>query len=274
MKTSICLFACTWAFLFTLQAQPDLFNYQTVVRTPQGQIISDQSVSFRFSIREGSETGSVVYQETHNTQTNEFGLVSLRIGSGVSGGSLASVNWGANTHYLQVELDPAGATNYQDLGTSQLLSVPYAVHAQSAENVDDADADPTNELQNLTLNGNSLSISQGNSITLPGGNTPDSKSIAKAWVNFPITGTPNLNFDAYNVSSTSVTSTGVRVVSFPPGLFSVATNPAMVCQIRNDLAPGFCVVTSGAAPSQVTVRTYNASGVLTDKEFSLIVFGR
>ncbi|GAB4417491.1 MAG: hypothetical protein OHK0039_27940 [Bacteroidia bacterium] len=253
-------------------AQPDLLNYQTVVRNAQGQPLADQTVAFRLSVRVGSANGTVVYQETHTTQTNAAGLVSLHIGAGSGGGSLASVDWSAGDHYLQIEVDPAGGSAYEDLGSTQLVSVPYALHARTADEVDDADADPANELQTLSLNGNTLGISQGNSITLP--DSPDPKSIAKAWVNFPITGTPNLNFDAYNVTATSVTATGVRVVSFPPGLFSPGTNPAMVCQLRNDLAPGFCVVTSGAAPSQVTVRTYNSSGVLTDKEFSLIVFGR
>src|SRR5690606_20180452 len=149
-----------------------------------------------------------------------------------------------------------------------------AMHAGTVENTDDADADPANELQTLSISDNTLSISEGNSVELPAGDAPDDEAIAKAWVNFPITGTPNLAFDAYNVLSTSVTSTGVKVVSLPPGLFSTATNPSMVCQIRNDIAPGFCTITSSASPSQVTVRTFNTSGVLADKEFSLIIFGR
>ncbi len=274
MKTFLSFTFLICIFLLDLHAQPDLFNYQTVLRSPQGQVLANQDVAFRMSIREGSANGNVVYQETHSTQTSELGLIALQIGGGSSTGDLSDVDWSEDTHYLQVELDPAGGNAYENLGSTQLLSVPYAMHAQSAENVDDADADPTNELQTLSLSGNSLSISQGNSVTLPGGDAPDPKSVAKAWVNFPIVGTPNLNFDAYNVSTTSVTGTGIRVVGFPPGLFSTGTNPAMVCQIRNDTAPGFCVVTSGSAPSQVTVRTYNASGVLTNKEFSLIVFGR
>ncbi|RMG67092.1 MAG: hypothetical protein D6722_13835 [Bacteroidetes bacterium] len=255
----------------SLQAQPDLMNYQTVVRSPQGQPLANQAVGFRFSIRQGSGSGTIVYQETHATQTNDYGLVSLKIGDGSSGSSLGQVDWAGGPYFLQVEVDPAGGSAYEDLGSTQLLSVPYALHAQTAAEVDDADADPSNELQSLSLQDNVLILSQGNSVTLPGASP---EATAKAWVNFPIVGTPNLSFDAYNVTNTSVTATGVRVVSFPPGLFSPATNPAMVCQIRNDLAPGFCVVTSGASPSQVTVRTYDASGNLANKEFSLVVFGR
>lgn len=236
--------------------------------------MSNQDVSFRMSVRQGSENGTIVYQETHSATTNEHGLISFRIGDGNSSDDLADVNWAGSSHYLQTELDPEGGSNYEDMGTTQLVSVPYALHAKSADNVDDADADPTNELQNLSINGSTLSLSSGNSVELPGGDAPDPESTAKAWVNFPIFGTPNLAFDAYNVTNTSVTATGVRVVSLEPGLFSVATNPACVCQIRNDLGPGFCVVTSSASPSQVTVRTYNSSGQLADKEFSLVIFGK
>lgn len=255
-------------------AQPDSFNYQTVVRNNAGAPLTEQEVSFRMSVREGADNGSIVYQETHNVETNSNGLVNFRIGEGDSSDSFSSVSWGEDTYYLQVEIDPDGGSSFENLGTSELVSVPYAMHARTAQEVDDADADPSNELQNLSISGNTLSISDGNSVELPGAEAPDEDAIAKAWVNFPIVGTPNLTFDAYNVAGTSVSGTGVRVVNLPPGLFSPATNPACVCQIRNDLAPGFCVVTSSAAPSQVTVRTYNSAGTLTDKEFSLVIFGR
>lgn len=271
MKSFLLLFSLLLGLVLTLPAQPDRLNYQTVVRNAQGQPLASQQVAFRMSIRQGSGTGTLAYQETHSVQTDALGLVNFQIGGGSSSGSLGDVDWTAGPYFLQVEVDPAGGTTYEDLGSTQLVSVPFALHAQTAAEVDDADADPSNELQTLSITDNVLSLSQGNSVNLP---SPDPKAVAKAWVNFPIVGTPNLNFDAYNVVSTSVTATGVRVVTFPPGLFSPATNPAMVCQIRNDLAPGFCVVTSGAAPSQVTVRTYNANGTLADKEFSLIVFGR
>lgn len=255
-------------------SQPAGFTYQSIVRTAQGQPLTDQDITMRLTVREGSAQGTAVYQEVHNAQSNGFGLVNLVVGDGTSSDDLTDVSWGSSSHYLQVEVDPEGGSSYTDMGTSQLLSVPYARHAETASNVDDADADPTNELQNLSLSGNSLSISNGNSVTLPEVPDFEEDAVAKAWVNFPIFGTPNLNFDAYNITNTSVTTTGVRVVSFPPGLFSVGTNPTFVCQIRNDLAPGFCTVISGASPSQATVRTFNADGTPADKEFSLVVFGK
>ncbi len=271
--TRISIFLAT--MLLTISsglAQPDLINYQSVVRNAQGEIIPNQNVAFRFSIREASANGTVVYEETHTATTSDQGLVNLRIGAGTSSQNFSTIDWGSNDYFLQVEFDPAGSSNYTEMGTSQLVSVPFAMHARTAAEVDDADADPTNELQDLSINGQTLSISGGNSVSLPGGG--DESATAKAWVNFPIVGTPNLTFDAYNVTNTSVSGTGIRVINLQPGLFSTpANNPACTCTINNDLAPGFCTVIFGSSPSQVTVRTYNSSGVLADKEFSLVIFG-
>lgn len=260
------------AILCHAQSQPAGFNYQSIVRDAQGQALVDQDISMRLTVRTGSADGPSVYQETHSLQSNAFGLVNLVVGDGMGGNDIGQVDWAANSHYLQVEVDPQGGNNYTDMGTSQLLSVPYARHAETATNVDDADADPTNELQNLSLNGNTLSISDGNSVSLPPVPDIDEDAVAKAWVNFPIFGNPNLNFDAHNVSNTGTPNTGVRTVTLSPGVLSPGGNVAAVCQLRNDLAPGFCVVTGNA--SALTVRTYNTSGTLTDKEFSLVVFGK
>ena len=143
---------------------PEAFNYQAVVRNNAGEIIVDQSVSFRISILQGSESGTEVYAETHTVSTNSFGLASLKIGDGtVVSGSFSPTGWGLATHFVKVELDPAGGSSYTHLGTSQLVSVPYAFHAMTVENddVDDADADPGNEIQTLGLSGYDLTLSDG-----------------------------------------------------------------------------------------------------------------
>ncbi len=251
---------------------PDGINYQAVVRDNDGAPLTDQNVGYRFTVLHGSANGTAVFTETHAAATDDRGLVHLVIGQGSGGGALTAIDWANGPYFLEVAVDPAGGSNYQPLGTTALLSVPYALHAHTAAVVDDADADPANEIQSLSLTGQALSISGGNTVQLPGGGAPE--ALAKAWVHFPATGTPNLAFDAWNVSSTSVTGTGIRQIVLPPGLFSPATNPAMVCQLRNDLAPGFCTAVSSANPSQVTVRTFNANGTPADKEFSLVIFGR
>lgn len=152
-----------------LLAQPaHSFNYQAVLRDTSGSEIVNQNVGLKFSILAGSATGTAVYEETHTAQTNAFGLVTIAVGGGtVTSGDISTIDWGANSYFLQVEMDPTGGTSYMSFGTQELLYVPYALHAASADDVDDADADPTNELQSLSLSADSLKISDGNYVLLP-----------------------------------------------------------------------------------------------------------
>jgi hypothetical protein len=112
----------------------------------------------------------------HNATTNKVGLVNLIIGEGtVIEGDFAAISWGESKHFLKVELAPLRGNVYEHMGTMQLLSVPYALHAETVEQdaVDDDDSDPANEIQTLTLSGNQLMLSKnGGTINLPtnGGN--------------------------------------------------------------------------------------------------------
>ncbi len=126
-----------------LAQAPQAFKYQTVVRNSSNQIIPNQAVSLRISILQGSPTGTAIYVETHAATTNILGIVNLEIGNGnpVSG-NFSTISWGSNIHYVKIELDPAGGTAYQDMGTSQLVSVPYALHAKTAETVTYTETDP------------------------------------------------------------------------------------------------------------------------------------
>lgn len=104
-----------------------------MARNAQGVVIENQAVGVRISLHEGTATGTVVYQETHAATTNEFGLFNLAIGGGtVVSGTFGTIDWGNNDYYVQVEMDAAGGTAYADMGTSQLLSVPYAMYAANA----------------------------------------------------------------------------------------------------------------------------------------------
>ena len=150
---------------------PDAFNYQAVLRNSSGDIISNQNVSFRISILQNSENGTAVYVETQSEQTNQFGLINLKIGEGtVVSGSFDPGAWGFQSHYIKIEMDASGGNSYSELGTSPLLAVPFAFHAKTVENdqVDDADADPENELQDLQLSGTVLGLSgSSKTVTLP-----------------------------------------------------------------------------------------------------------
>lgn len=133
MKKILVLFAALLAFNFTSTAQaPQAFKYQAVARDNSGNTLANQNVSFRISILQGSSSGTNVYSESHTTTTNPYGLANLNIGAGtVISGSFASISWGSNNYFIKVELDVAGGTAYSLMGTTQLLSVPYALYAET-----------------------------------------------------------------------------------------------------------------------------------------------
>lgn len=112
---------------------PKAFRYQAVVRNSSGQFIASQLVSFKISILKESESGNEVYAETQSATTNEYGLASLQIGKGtVVSGNLSDIDWSSGLYFLKIWVDPNGGTAYTLMGTSQLLSVPYAVYASKS----------------------------------------------------------------------------------------------------------------------------------------------
>ena len=115
------------------QAQaPQQINYQGVARNAAGQPMTNQSIRVRLSIRDSSATGPVLYTETRALTTNQFGLFITAINSaGASNvtGNFTTIDWAAANKFIQVEIDPTGGTSFTDLGSTQLLSVPFALHA-------------------------------------------------------------------------------------------------------------------------------------------------
>jgi hypothetical protein len=116
---------------FNLFAQaPQKMTYQAVIRNVSNNLVVNAPVKMKISILQGSASGTAVYSELHNPTTNANGLVSIEIGSGTSPvGAIGSINWGNGTYFLKTETDPTNGTNYSIVGTSQLLSVPYALQA-------------------------------------------------------------------------------------------------------------------------------------------------
>ena len=140
--------------LSQLQAQaPNTFKYQAVVRNSAGEIIGNKLISIKISILQNSALGTAVYSEVFNYTTNEYGVVAVNVGTGDPVlGVFNLINWGASSYYLQIEIDINGGSDYKFLGASQILSVPYALYALDVKNNNDADADPSNEIQDLQLN--------------------------------------------------------------------------------------------------------------------------
>lgn len=114
---------------------PHKFNYQAIARNAGGQVLANQNISVRFTIRDISPTGPILYQEKQLFTTNNMGLFSGLIGNGtILSGDFEAINWGINSKYLQVEYDPEGGNNYLVVGNQQLVSVAYALYAERAGN--------------------------------------------------------------------------------------------------------------------------------------------
>lgn len=130
MRTPI-LGIAAWAITAHLFAQaPQKMSFQAVLRGSDDLLITTSPVGMRISVLQGSDQGPSAYVETHATNTNANGLAALEIGSGtVVSGSFADIDWTAGPYFLKTETDPAGGTNYSITGTSQLMSVPYALYS-------------------------------------------------------------------------------------------------------------------------------------------------
>lgn len=116
---------------------PEAFNYQGVARDLSGQAIANQDVSLRISIIAGDLSGDAAYSEVHQVRTNEAGFFSLAIGYGQADkGEFSAIRWGADNYFVQVEMDAKGGQDFVRMGSSQLLSVPYALYAQRAGEVE------------------------------------------------------------------------------------------------------------------------------------------
>ena len=132
-KNVFLLVTCIVFTISSVQAQaPSILNYQAVARNSVGTPLPNQTMQVRLSILNGSATGSVVYSEIRSVATNAVGLFVIQIGSsGASStsGNLSTLNWSNGSKFLKVEIDPLGGSSFIDLGTNQLVSVPYALSA-------------------------------------------------------------------------------------------------------------------------------------------------
>ncbi len=143
--TAVILTATVWA-----QA-PEKMSYQAVIRNSSDQLVTNQNIGMQISILQGSVVGTVVYQETRTPTTNANGLLTIEFG-GQTG--FDTINWANCIYFIKTEIDPQGGTDYTITGTSQLLSVPYALHAKTAESITGAitETDPVYTAWNKSYN--------------------------------------------------------------------------------------------------------------------------
>lgn len=135
---------------------PQCIPYQAVARNSSGVILASTAVSVRFTIRDSIATGAIKYRETHSLTTTEQGMFSVKVGQGaVVSGTFSSINWGTNAKFMQVEMDPAGGSSYIDMGTTQMMSVPYALNSGSLK-------------LRVSTTGDTLYSGGGNFVIIPG----------------------------------------------------------------------------------------------------------
>jgi hypothetical protein len=169
MKTNYTLVILTVFFFVSFVNAQQGINYKAIIHDASGNVLTNTAITLQFTILENGTTN--VFQESHNPTTDAHGIILVNIGEGsLISGDLNSIAWGSHPHFLKTEINTGDGLS--DMGTTELRNVPYAFHAESAyqaiiDEVDDADVDPTNELQTLTLVDSTLSLSDGGSLTLP-----------------------------------------------------------------------------------------------------------
>ncbi len=132
MKKLLLLLLLIQSTILLAQA-PQGFNYQATVRNASGGLIINQNVNFKFNVMQNTPTSSPVFSETHFAPTDDLGAVNLVVGKGTATtGAFSQINWGSGTYYLGIELNIG--SGYVAMGTTQLLSVPYALYAGSSQN--------------------------------------------------------------------------------------------------------------------------------------------
>jgi hypothetical protein len=116
-------------FFETFAQAPQGFNYQAVLRHSNGELMQNENVNLTIDLLQGNVEGAIVFNEVHTIQTNEYGLVNLQIGS-INSGSFEVIDWSSGPYFVRISL------NGLPMGTSQLMSVPFALHAHSAIETD------------------------------------------------------------------------------------------------------------------------------------------
>lgn len=134
MKLTLTILLFVTVALNVFAQSPEKMSYQAIIRAQDNSLVINSKIGLKIIIHQGTVTGTNVYQETHSVSTNSNGLVSLEIGTGtIVTGNFSTIAWDKGPYYIETQVDAAGGTNYNIVGVTQLLSVPYALHAKTAE---------------------------------------------------------------------------------------------------------------------------------------------
>ena len=214
MKKFYAILCLAIASLTQLQAQaPQGFNYQAQVRNSAGDLIVNTNVYFKFNIMQGSQTSLPVFTEIHYAPTDDLGQISLVIGQGTAtDGMFSELDWSLGSYYLGIELDTG--SGYVAMGTTQLLSVPYALYAENSGN-----APPTTpNLQSVLAENNSANNQQIKDLQDP---TDAQDAVTKAYLDNLGISTENSSryqMDSFSWHSTQQVLYGFNVIDTQTGI--------------------------------------------------------
>jgi hypothetical protein len=263
------------AFLLSLNvfAQvPQKMSYQAVIRNNSNSLVISSAVGMRISIIQATITGTPVYVERQTTITNANGLVSIEIGSGTAlTGTFAGIDWSAGPYFIKTETDPVGGTNYSITGTSQLLSVPYALYASTASKIAsqkningvsfDGSADITVSAASNTLTGTTLAPNVVNS-SLTSVGTITSGTWSGATIGSNVGGAGNVN-GILKANGSGIVNSAVAGTDYlsPTGSAALLTNFPILNQST----------TGNAATATKLLSTKNINGIAFDGSADITV---
>lgn len=294
MKNFLSLVAATVLASTAATAQtPQRISYQAVVRNSSGALVTNTAVGMRISILQAASNGTAVYVETHTPTTNANGVATLQIGGGtVVSGTFSTINWAGNLYFLKTETDPAGGTTYSITGTTQFLSVPYALNARAAETFTGAaGGDLTGNYPNPSIAAGAIVGADIANTTIAVGKlsatgTASSTTFLRgdnAWavpvsapVNVPIIVQPVSGNAAYTATSTN----SVTILFDWQGATTSSANSSMIITLpaANTVAAGSVftfqsVSYIGGAPGALTLKAANGSDTYSTFNFNQSTFG-
>jgi hypothetical protein len=212
MKKLVTLVALLIAF-FSFSQVPQGISYQAIALNASGNPIVSSPVGVRLSLLDLSASGTVLYTETHTPTTNAQGLYNLVIGQGTPTlGIFSAIKWETNSKFLKIEMDAAGGTNYVLVGSTQLLSVPYALYAGKVKSEDVVGGADIINVSSSTLNTNSFITNTNAYVYMPSSTSPYQYS----WHSTPISGTPFMkSFNSFLTSTNVYIYVGDNWSSYP-----------------------------------------------------------
>jgi hypothetical protein len=136
MKLTFTILLFVTVTLNVFAQSPEKMTYQAIMRAQDNSLVINSDVSLKIIIHQGTAAGATVYHETHAVKTNSNGLVSLEIGTGsIVSGNFSSIAWDKGPYFIETQVDISGGSNYNIIGITELLSVPYALYAKTAERI-------------------------------------------------------------------------------------------------------------------------------------------